>query len=142
VLDLITKDAITQSQAEKKLRDLKDREAGLREELDRLAEALAGMPDEDTLRCYVEQIESSIMVLDAEGNERYGGNSVASWLVLNDGDHEADRRALIDAAFVSPMPDGKPSGVYVTRDGAERQSPKHYEIKGVLAFCSMPRACC
>src|SRR5262249_32127400 len=55
VLGLVAKDLLTDDQAEKQLRELKERESGLRAELDKLAAALADVPDAEAVRVFVER---------------------------------------------------------------------------------------
>lgn len=138
VLDLIDKDSITDAQAGKKLGELKDREAELRSELDKIAVTLANVPDQETLRLYVETTDDgAIIVHDGQGNftnedgSRFvGGNNIGTWLLMHQNDPDGkDRRALIDAAFGSPLPDGKPAGVYIGRNA---QGQITYEIRGCL----------
>lgn len=131
VLNLIERDTLTIEQAEKKLRDLKDREAGLRANLDKLAAALADVPDEETVRCYVERIEGvfgpTIVVQDEQGNTYEGGNDVQSYIMMS----REDRRRLIRAVFDTPLADGKPAGVYVYPEEGEvkRYRPRKFKFK-------------
>jgi len=139
LLDLIEKDAITDEQATGKLRDLKDRENALRRELDTIADALANVPDAETIRCYVQQDGDAIFVYDDNGNHHYeGGNSISSYLAMSREDH----RALIDSTFNAMMPDGKPAGVYITPNGGEEHGSKrfNYELKGRLTWRVTPRS--
>jgi site-specific DNA recombinase len=129
VLGMIEKDAITDAQAEAKLRELQEREAGLRVELDRLAATLADVPDAETVRLFVEQWDCGgircVGVLDEYGNEYEGGNSVSSWIAMR----KDDRPKLIDAALTGSLPDGTPAGVYVTPTGGARFRPKNYSYR-------------
>jgi DNA invertase Pin-like site-specific DNA recombinase len=149
LLGLIERDAITDAQAEAKLVELKDRSAGLRAELDKLAQALAGMPDERALKVWVERIKTegwnpvldrpmsdSIVVMDDEGNQYAGGNDVASFVLMSN----ADRRALIENVFGDAMPDGSPAGIYLTPAGGAAHGPKSftYQIRGRLTGSLMP----
>jgi DNA invertase Pin-like site-specific DNA recombinase len=138
VLGLIEKDALTDAQAETKLRDLKDREAGLRAELDKLAVMLAEVPDAETVRRFVEQVGDAIFVLDDEGNTYAGGNDVQSFLMMTAG----DKRKLVDAALSGNMPDSKPAGVYITPAGGPHHGPKRftYQVRGRLLGSAVPRA--
>ena len=141
ILSLIEKDAITDGQAENKLREQKDREAEYRSQLDKLATTLSDVPDAETVRIFVERIGESIFLLDDEGNQYAGGNSVASFLAMT----EEDRRELIDFAFGPPLPDGTPTGVYLTPAGGERFGPKRfsYALRGRIGGNSkrvMPRS--
>jgi len=76
VLDLIEKDALTTVQAETKLRELKEREAGLRTQLDEVTSVLDNIPNAETVRLFGERFEDSIVILDDEGNTYAGGNDV------------------------------------------------------------------
>jgi site-specific DNA recombinase len=142
VLGLVAKDLLTDGQAEKQLRELKEREAGLRSELDKLAATLAEVPDAETVRLFVEQMEDAIgpiiIIHDGEGNTYAGGNDVQSYLMMTD----EDRRKLVDVALSGNLPDGKPAGVYLTPAGGTRHGPKRftYQIRGRLLGSVMPRA--
>ena len=114
------------------MRGLRDREGVLRKELDRLDIALADVPDEDAVRCYVERIEQSITVYDEEGNTIAAGNS-CNWLAMNN----ADKRKLVRAVFDGALVDGKPAGVYVSPDSeaaAHRRKKWPFKIHGRLDF--------
>jgi DNA invertase Pin-like site-specific DNA recombinase len=140
VLDLIDKDALTDAQAEGKLRELKEREDTLQAQLDEVAATLADVPDAEEVKRWVHRIEDGcgpgipdITVFDDNGEMYVGGNDVASWLSMNF-DTPEDKKALIDAAFAAPLPGGKPAGVYITPAGGTRYGPKKftYTIKGRL----------
>jgi DNA invertase Pin-like site-specific DNA recombinase len=156
VLGLIAKDLLTEAQAERQLSDLKEREAGLRTELDTLAATLANVPDERGIRLFVERWESElgpprsvddhanfpgIFVFDDEYNTYAGGNDVMSYILMT----EDEKRVLIDTAFNAPLPSGKPAGIYISPAGGPFYGPKRYtyEIRGRLFELSgrvMPRA--
>jgi len=142
VLDLIEKDLIDDAQAATKLRDMKDREAVLRADLDSITAALIDLPDEPTIRRYVERITSSIrdsiLVYDDNGEACEGGNTISTYLAMTD----ADRLSLISKTFDGPLPGGKPAGVYITPDGGRVHGPKRftYELKGRLSWGVVPRA--
>lgn len=124
LLNLIEKDAITYEHAEKKLLELKEREDGLREELDRVDSALAEMPDEERIRAYVEQAGNAIFVYRADRDEALpGGNDLNTYLDMT----RDDKRGLLRAVFGSPLGDGSPAGVYVNND-------RTFTIKGRLEF--------
>jgi DNA invertase Pin-like site-specific DNA recombinase len=57
ILRLVDDDALTYEQAKGRLASIKEREEHLREESDKLAEQLVNLPDEDTLRRYVERFQ-------------------------------------------------------------------------------------
>jgi DNA invertase Pin-like site-specific DNA recombinase len=113
VLALIEKDAITDKQAETKLRELKEREAGFLATLDSVNGSLACLPDPEAARqaaLQVHEICGGIVIEDKEGNQYAGGNDVQSFLMMS----YEDRRKLIEAAFAGgKLPDGKPAGVYI-----------------------------
>jgi hypothetical protein len=71
VLGLVAKDVLSDAQAEKQLRELKEREAGRRAEVDTLAATLADVPDAEPVRLFVERIEdalgSAVVVYDDNG---------------------------------------------------------------------------
>jgi hypothetical protein len=70
------------------LRELKERHLALEEALDQLAATLAAVPDEETIRCYVERTtcpldgKPVVFVHDDAENLHLGGNDLASWLQL------------------------------------------------------------
>jgi hypothetical protein len=142
VLDLIEKDLIDDAQAEKKLRDLKDRETTLRAELDSIIAALIDLPDEPTVRRYVERITSSlrtsVIVYDENGEPCEGGNTISTYLAMTD----ADRLALVKNTFDGPLPGGKPAGVYITPLSGRVHGPKKftYELRGRLGWSVVPHA--
>jgi site-specific DNA recombinase len=135
VLGLVAKDLLTDGQAEQQLRELKEREAVLRSELDQLAATLAAVPDPETVRCYVERLEEAsgpiVFVYDDNGAQRPGGNDLATLLMMSDD----DRRQLVEAALSGNLPDGTPAGVYVSQAGDLRpHRPKEwtFTIRGLL----------
>jgi hypothetical protein len=114
VLALVARDALSMDQAEAQLRQLRDREAALRKELDRPDVALAEVPSKESLQCYIEQIATAsggraIWLTDEEGNAYAGGDDLVTWYSMT---HE-DKRRLVEAVFDGAMVDGKPAGVYV-----------------------------
>jgi DNA invertase Pin-like site-specific DNA recombinase len=134
VLELVAREALTLDQAETKLNKLKEREAGLRQEMDEIRAALADVPDSGALRLYVQEIQGAfgkaIMVVDDDGNTYAGGNDVQSYLMMT----RQDRHDLLDSVFSVPQPGGKPSGVYITPLGGAYHGPKRfsYQIRGRL----------
>lgn len=139
VLDRIG-DLITEAQADKKLRELKDREADLRTELDKLSQEMAGMPDLDELAIFVERCGPSITITDEAGNSLAGGNDVMSFVLMNQS--ESDRRRLIAAAFDGVLPDGRPAGVWISPAGrGDRRSKRFtWRLRGRLVGGGTPRA--
>lgn len=137
VLNLIEKDAITDAQAEAKLNDIKGREAELRSELDRLAVALADVPDAESVRYFIERIGQDIVLLDEAGNPCAGGNDLGSYLAMD----AADRRELVRVAFDGVLADGRPAGVYLTPAGGEPHGPKRYSyiLRGRMLPPGSPR---
>jgi hypothetical protein len=125
---------LTAEQAEQKLREMREREATLRAELSRLDALLADVPDENTIRLYVEKIEGLIFVHDGDWSNQYaGGNTISSFLCMT----PEDKKNLIKAVFDTPLVDGTPAGVYVYLDDT---SPPHgrrkfnFRIRGRLEF--------
>lgn len=135
VVALVAKDMVTMEQAEAQLRGIRDREGILRKQLDGLEVTLADVPDEDSLKCYVEKIEQSIFVYDQHGNEYAGGNSVASWIAMSD----SDKKKLIHAVFNGAIINGKPAGVYVTPSPGKAHARRRWSfvIRGRLEFESV-----
>jgi hypothetical protein len=134
VLELVTREALTLAQAEAKLNDFKQREADVRGDLDAIKESLTDLPDAETSRLYVQEIQGAlgkaIMIVDDDGNTYAGGNDVQSYLLMT----QQDRRDLLDSVFSVPQPGGKPSGVYITPLGGPYHGPKRfsYQIRGRL----------
>lgn len=139
ILGLVSKDAITEEQAEEELRELNDRERTLRDRLDQLAATLADVPDEETLRLYVEKVNNTIWVYDDEGNQRPGGNDIATLMAMT----KQDFRNLVNAVFDTTLVDGKPAGVYISPAGKARLFQRRqygFTIKGRLEFESVLNA--
>jgi hypothetical protein len=142
ILDLITRNKLTLSQAERKLGDIVQAEGRLGDELDGLAETLAAVPTAESLRGFVEEIGdalgTSIVVYDEAGEQMLGGNDLDTWLSMD----VADRRALLNSFFGGPMPDGTAPGVYLTPAGGDYYGPKtfSYELRGRLAWVVRRRA--
>jgi hypothetical protein len=161
VIGLFRKDLITEEYVEKELREANSREATLRAELDELNATLADVPDAETVRLHVyrcpaeggvdvqdaaewvarmrnpdtaEGSSGLIDLQDAEGHSYAGGNCVANWLIINEPDRGQDRHDLISCAFSTPLPGGKPSGVYVTPAGGDYRGRKQfaYRLRGRL----------
>jgi hypothetical protein len=138
VLSLVGKNLVTEAQAEAQLRALRDRESALKKELDRLDVALAEVPDEDEIRCYVQRIEEAvgppgIFVYDDSGDVHPGGNDLGTYLSMT----YADKRKLVHAVFDGGLIEGKPAGVYVYPDGprvAGRPKKWAFKIRGRLDF--------
>jgi DNA invertase Pin-like site-specific DNA recombinase len=161
ILGLIIKGTITDEQAEKRLGGLKENERSLREELRRLADQLGNLPDEDTLRRYVERIKTesgfTITVRDEGGKLHSASGKCFDNYFVRDEDgkvHAAkpedvdsflntmmskdDRRHLIDAVFAKPLSDGKPAGVYITPAGKKGRSWQwKFTIRGLLEFAAV-----
>jgi DNA invertase Pin-like site-specific DNA recombinase len=133
VLLLVEREALTMGQAEKKLKEYKDREAALREDVEKVEAALAEVPDEESVRCYVDRINDQICVIGDDGQPRLGGNDLSTLLTMTG----EERRRLVEAVFHTPMADGTPAGVYVRQEGqAAPHRPKTwgFAIKGRLDF--------
>jgi site-specific DNA recombinase len=132
VLALVASGVVSMEDAQTQLGGLKDRESVLTAEIDRLDEALANVPSEDDLKCYVQQIEDNIFVYDDEGNMRPGGNDVGTYITMT----WEDKKRLIDAVFSGAVVDGKPAGVYVKMGESKPFRPKEWQfvIKGRIDF--------
>ena len=136
LLDLVVKGTLTDSQAEKKLRELKLQEDSLGAELDTVTSVLAALPKPDQVKCYVEEFKDSlggttIVVYDDHGEMVQGGTDVQTFISMN----SQDKRALVAAMFHEPMPDGKPAGVYVAVTGSgTRTGGFEYTLQGRLAW--------
>ncbi|HEY7328771.1 MAG TPA: recombinase family protein [Gemmataceae bacterium] len=146
VLTLVGKGLTTMEEAESQLKGLQERVNVLQVELDRLDRALADVPTEQQVKVYVERIEMamhpdhpSIALVDDDGNEYAGGNSIGSWLAMT----TADKKRLIDAVFSGPLVDGKPAGVYVSQGAGIKYRPKpwQYTIRGRMDFELVMQTC-
>jgi site-specific DNA recombinase len=143
VLKLVVDDAVTEEDAKGQLSELKDREQRLREELDKLASQLDNLPDEESIRAYVQKVGDAIFVYDDNFDNLPGGNDLGTYLVMS----KDDKRRLIDAVFGRPLADGSPAGVYVSpaplpRVGRNRRTRRwQFTLKGLLEFESVVPAC-
>src|SRR5262249_13003427 len=89
------------------------------------------------MQCYVERIQDafgpSILVYDDTGSLREGGNTIGTYLAMTRDDH----RRLIAAVFDTPLADGKPAGVYISREGPptpHRPQRWAFTVRGRLDF--------
>jgi DNA invertase Pin-like site-specific DNA recombinase len=154
ILALVAADAVTEADAAKQLGDLKGRAALLREELDKLAATLAEVPTQETIQLFVERFGSgtrygnvrgedgeavtrpydAVEVIDDSGQTYVGGNSLPTWLVMT----RPEKRALVEAAFASPLADGTPAGVYVEAAPGTRRYQRGkrwtFTLRGRLEF--------
>ena len=110
----MARDAVTGDDAVKPLQALKDREATLRDGLDRLDEVLAELPDQERMRRYVQNDggPGGIFVYDDEGNTYPGGNTIGTFLTMS----REDKRRLVAAVFDQPLIAGKPARVYISQN--------------------------
>ncbi|HEY7427120.1 MAG TPA: recombinase family protein [Gemmataceae bacterium] len=138
LLTLIERGALLLEEAEKKLNDLRERREALQDQLDKLSEVLgayAGQP-------FLNVVENSgvdadgnaykmIIIEDEYGNVYAGGNDVQSFLMMT----LHDKRQLIESVFSTPLPGGRPAGVYITPAGGSTHGPKtyDYQIRGLFA---------
>ena len=122
VLALIERGAVTLAEAEERLRKSAERADLLKEEIGKLKDALADVPDEAEVRCWVEActtareeigtketVEDRIFLFDDDGQEVDGGNHLGTLMTMS----REDKRNLVRAVFHKPLADGKPAGVYV-----------------------------
>jgi DNA invertase Pin-like site-specific DNA recombinase len=130
---LIADDLLTDAEAEKQLREQKDRRARLGRRQDALAEQLAELPTQEQLRRYVECTQTAagraIFLCNEAGKVVQGVNDDRSWHKMG----RAERRRLIDAVFDQPPVGGKVPGVYVRPDKAS-EGGYSYRIVGRLDF--------
>jgi site-specific DNA recombinase len=133
IIGLVASGGITQEQALPQLATRKERAAALQEEYDKVAGLLESIPDEETLERYVLRVtEKSFTVTDGE-NEYPGGNDIATFAYMT----PEEKRRLVDAVFDAPLPDGTPSGIYVSLDGPNiphRPKKWSFRIRGRLDF--------
>jgi DNA invertase Pin-like site-specific DNA recombinase len=135
LLDHIAEGELTKVEAAKKLGQLREREAVLRAEHDRVAAQLAELPDEEALRFHVERDGDEVNLVAEDGTHYVGGNDIGTWLLMMLKDeHEQDRRDLLKAAFGRCLPDDKPAGVYLRpATGAHHESKTFsYQLRGRL----------
>jgi hypothetical protein len=139
LIDAIADGVLSKAEAQRKMDDLREQEAGLAAELDRVSAALDAVPDLDALRLTAERQEGAIIVYDQHGNAQredgsfyLGGTDLGTWLYSP----RQDWRELVQAVFSAPLVDGKPSGVYVTQTGGSPHGPKSftYEMRGHLSW--------
>jgi hypothetical protein len=108
----------------------------LTEELEKLATQLDNLPDEDSMRAYVEKVDDVIFLYDDHGNNLSGGNDLDTFLNMS----RADQQRLIEAVFSKPLTDGRPSGVYIKPLPAPRHKRTRsfrINLKGQLEFDSV-----
>jgi hypothetical protein len=141
ILALIAKGLLDPGQAEKQLQSLKDRKLTLLEQLDKLGEVLGavdaydGQPALSVLEHEGVDADGTpykvIVIQDSHGNTYAGGNDVMSFLLMS----QEDKRQLIETCFGTPLPGGKPAGVYITPAGGDTHGPKSYDyqIRGLLS---------
>jgi DNA invertase Pin-like site-specific DNA recombinase len=133
ILDLVSKDLLSDADAENKLKELKERQQVLTREREGLAEALAQAPTKEQVQYFVKKVEEDIGIYDAAGTRYVGGNDFFSRKMMS----HADKRRLVECCFGQPLPDGQPSGIYVAPAGASaRHRPRDYTwtLRGLLSF--------
>jgi DNA invertase Pin-like site-specific DNA recombinase len=143
IVALVAADALTTAQAAKQLNELKDREAHLIQEAAGIEATLEGVPSAADVEVFVQQVGQSILVF----KDHYGPDG--SWVgqdvsaandlgaLLDIARRPADQRALLEACFGQPLPDGRPAGIYVSPAGgpvAHRPKAWGYVMKGRLEF--------
>jgi hypothetical protein len=132
LLDLIEADSVSMDEVKDRLKKLKDREGLLRDQLAIVEAELSNVPDEDTIRLFVEELEGHrpgdppiIWLSDDEGNTYCGGNDLGSYLAMDDD----DKRGLIERFFTGTKERGNGGpGVYVTPTGSKGEW--QYELRG------------
>jgi len=132
VVGMIAQDLLTDEQAASKLRELKERESILQTEREQLNATLADVPDEPTLRKYVQKVKETILVYDGDGTIE-PANDVQTFVDMT----RTERRNLVEAVFRVPLADGKPAGIYVTPDGQygpTRRRKFTFTVRGRLDF--------
>lgn len=162
IISLVRKDLISEDDAEKELKRIKDSETSLRQELSDIAKHVGHMPTEDEIKCYVEQVQdalgSTIAIRDQYDNVQYASGKSGSVVFVQDEDgdmhvaggeqgpqlvasmlSEADKQKLLATVFDGYQPDGKPSGIYINPVESEqrkggRQRQWSYTIKGLVSF--------
>ena len=148
VLDMVIRDSISSEAADKKCLALKEREALLKAELEKMAETLGNVPDAEELRDRADRAREFLSLdfgehtyADLDDPRRLTWNPKTGTVESEFGTvgpveklPQEDKRRLIEIAFAGNLPDGKPCGVYVRQKEGAAHRPKtwEYEIRGLL----------
>jgi site-specific DNA recombinase len=123
VLDLVIRNSLNREQVEAKLADLKQREADLQIELDKAVAAIGDLPTAEQVR---EAGQIALSFGNHKGADEWDPESLS----------REDREALIQEVFGSPLPDGRPAGVYVfapDKPVAYRSKDWRFTLRGRIA---------
>lgn len=92
ILNLIAYDTLEEDEARKQLNELKERQALLKEELSKVDEELTDVPTEESIRCFLHEIEDVIVGVNGERgraiwveneyDEIVTSNTIGSFLVM------------------------------------------------------------
>ncbi len=119
ILGLIEKDAITEPQAEQKLRELQQRETRLQEELDRLQDGLMHIPTPDKIKTVARQVAGRFSRLNCKIDDANHALDKMTW---------EEKRHLAETVFSGTTADGKRMGIYIEwLDGQERKRKKQWK---------------
>ena len=119
VLDLVIRNSLNREQVEAKLEDLKNREADLHSELAKAVAAIGDLPTSEQVRA-AGQID---LFGNIPGTDTWDPKALS----------RVDQESLIREVFGSPLPDGRPAGVYVfapDKPVAYRSKDWQYVIRG------------
>ncbi|WP_197453744.1 recombinase family protein [Caulifigura coniformis] len=133
VLDLVVNDAISDHDGQEKLRDLKSREARLKEERERLCTSIGSLPSADAVRDAAKRIAASFN----DGYPTASESRMMHKITLANFDVERmsveDRRSLVRSTFDGTLANGRPMGVYITAVEGEqdhRRKQWQFTLKG------------
>jgi DNA invertase Pin-like site-specific DNA recombinase len=138
LLKLVVKGTITEEEAEKQLTKLKDQETRQQQEMERLRERLANIPDPETVQAAATQIVATVsgkgLPYDDAGAERDLENQRVRML---SGMTWEEKRKLAEMVF-SGKTEEKRMGVYVEwveGQEARRRKQWQYKIAGHFVLC-------
>jgi site-specific DNA recombinase len=127
VIRLVSRGSATEEQADKELAELRDREASLKDELNRLNSQLTNAPSPEEVKRLAEQVgmrfRTKMWAVKGTLNHDLAG---MSW---------EDKRALVQTVFAGKTADSKRMGVYVERlseqgQGWKRKQTWRFRILG------------
>jgi len=137
IIRLVGKLGMDIGKAEKQLSELTEQEELLAAKLETINEQIGHIPDKGSMTAWVQEIEDGVRMLFGRGGKALPGgnaNSLETLLDLMDEDRWNDRRQLVQFSFGTPLPNGKPAGVYLLPGKGPRFRPKQFkfELRGRL----------
>ena len=124
ILRFITNEKITESQAEKQLEELNQRESRLQVEHERLCSSLQNNPNPDKIKSMSKKVSTKFKRSVRLGSIRFR----ASAKPYSEMTYE-EKRALVELVFGGKMPNGKRMGVYLKMNSRKDWS---FDIHGHL----------